>query len=257
MLCARCDLKLVMENSASYKIYFVNDSAAAIDFGNVIDKGINAKAIALFNYLTQHPIEGMIEAIPAYSSVSVHFDIPALRKKISSHKKTYEWIENKLNQVMLNEFTGLETIPDLIRIPVCYGDEFAIDLPWIGQQKNLTREEIVYLHSSRQYRVYMLGFLPGFPYMGEVDERIFVRRKPEPQQISAGSVGIAGRQTGIYPVNSPGGWQIIGRTPLKMFNKDNIDPCLLKAGDAVEFYSITGEEFDYIQENTPLREERG
>src|SRR4030095_6377120 len=102
-----------MENSAPYKICFVNESAASIDFGNVIDKEINAKAIALFNYLTQHPIEGMIEAIPAYSSVSVYFDIPSLRKKIASHKKTYEWIQNKLNQVMLNEFTGFKTIPDL------------------------------------------------------------------------------------------------------------------------------------------------
>ena len=238
-----------MENSASYKIYFVNDSAAAIDFGNVIDKDINAKAIALFNYLTQHPIEGMIEAIPAYSSVSVYFDIPALRKKISSHKNAYEWIQDKLNQVMLNEFTGLETIPDLIRIPVCYDDEFANDLPWMAEQKNLTREEIVHLHSSRQYRVYMLGFLPGFPYMGEVDKRIVVPRKPEPQAILAGSVGIAGKQTGIYPLNSPGGWQIIGRTPLKMFNKNNIEPCLLKAGDAVEFYSITIDEFNYMLKN--------
>jgi len=244
-----------METSASYKISFVNDSAAAIDFGNVIDKEINAKAIALFNYLTQHPIEGMIEAIPAYSSVSVYFDIPALRKKISSHKKVYEWIQNKLNEVMLNEFTGPETIPDLVRIPVCYDDEFANDLRWIAEQKKLTREEIVDLHCSRQYRVYMLGFLPGFPYMGEVDEKILVRRKPEPQAILAGSVGIAGKQTGIYPLNSPGGWQIIGRTPLKMFNKDNIEPCLLKAGDAIEFYSITIDEFNYMLKNpSPARE---
>jgi len=157
---------------------------------------------------------------------------------------------------MLTEFAGLQTIPDLIRIPVCYDNEFAIDLPWIAEQKSLTREEIIRLHSSRQYHVYMLGFLPGFSYMGEVDEKIIVRRKPEPQQILAGSVGIAGKQTGIYPLNSPGGWQIIGRTPLKMFNKDNIEPCLLKAGDAVEFYSITSEEFDYIQKNSPLLQER-
>jgi inhibitor of KinA len=236
-----------MENSALYKIYFINDSAAAIDFGNVIDKKINAKAIALFNHLTQHPIEGMIEAIPAYSSVSVYFDIPALRKKISPHKKAYEWIQNKLNQVMLNELPGVEIIPDLIRIPVCYDDEFGIDLHWIAKQKNLDREEIVRLHSSGQYRVYMLGFLPGFAYMGEVDERIVVPRKPEPQPVLAGSVGIAGKQTGIYPLNSPGGWQIIGRTPLKMFDKNKVEQCLLKAGDSVEFYSITKDEFENYQ----------
>jgi len=239
-----------MENPASYKIYFVNDSAASIDFGNVIDKEINAKAIAIFNYLTQHPIEGMIEAVPAYSSVSVYFDIAALRKKIPSHKKTYEWIINKLNQVMVHDFNGFASTPGLVRIPVCYDSGFAIDLPWIGEQKNLTREEIISLHGSRQYRVYMLGFLPGFSYMGEVDERIVVPRKREPQPIYAGSVGIAGKQTGIYPLNSPGGWQIIGRTPLKMFDKNNLEaPCLLKAGDAVEFYSITIDEFNNIQKN--------
>jgi inhibitor of KinA len=236
-----------METPASYKIYFVSDFAASIDFGNVIDKEINAKAIALFNYLTQHPIEEMIEAIPAYSSVSVYFDIPSLRKKIASHKKTYEWIQNKLNQVMLNEFAGFKTIPDLVRIPVCYDEEFAIDLAWIAQQKNLGPEEIIRLHNSRQYHVYMLGFLPGFSYMGEVDERIAVPRKPEPQPILAGSVGIASKQTGIYPLNSPGGWQIIGRTPLKMFDKAKPEPCLLKAGDSVEFYSITIDEFNNIQ----------
>ena len=124
-----------MENSASYKIHLINDSAAAIDFGNVMDKKINAKAIALFNYLTQHPIEGMIEAIPAYSSVAIYFDILVLRKKISPYKMVYEWIQNKLNQLMLTEFAGLQTIPDLIRIPVCYDNEFAIDLPWIAEQK--------------------------------------------------------------------------------------------------------------------------
>src|SRR4030095_15095963 len=236
-----------MENSASYKIHFINDSAVAIDFGNVIDREINAKAITLFNYLTQHPIEGMIEAIPAYSSVAIYFDIPLLRKKISSHKKVYEWIQNKLNQLMLTEFAGFQTIPDLIRIPVCYDNVFAIDLPWIAEQKGLTGEEIIHLHSSRQYHVYMLGFLPGFSYMGEVDQRIVVPRKPEPQSILAGSVGIAGKQTGIYPLNSPGGWQIIGRTPLKMFDQNKTEPCLLKAGDSVEFYSITKDEFENYQ----------
>lgn len=238
-----------MENSASYKIYFINDYTVSVDFGNVIDKEINAKAIAIFNYLTKHPIEGMIEAIPAYSSVSVYFDIAAIRRKISSHKKAAEWIQSKMNQVMVNEFDGFKTIPNLIRIPVCYDEPFAIDLAWIAEQKKLAPEEIIQLHHSRQYHVYMLGFLPGFSYMGEVDEKIVVPRKPEPQPISAGSVGIAGKQTGIYPLNSPGGWQIIGRTPLKMFDKNKAEPCLLKAGDSVEFYRITKDEFDHMQKN--------
>jgi len=236
-----------MENSASYKIYFINDYAASIDFGNVKDKEINAKAIAVFNYLSRQPIEGMIEAIPAYSSVSVYFDITALRRKISSHKKIYEWIRDKLSQVMLNEFEGFKIMPGVMRIPVCYDDGFAIDLPWVSEQKKLSCEEIIRLHHSRQYHVYMLGFLPGFSYMGEVDEKIIVPRKPEPQPISAGSVGIAGKQTGVYPLNSPGGWQIIGRTPLKMFDKNKAELCLLKAGDTVEYYPITRDEFENYQ----------
>jgi len=237
-----------MENPVSYKIYFINECTVSVDFGNVIDKEINAKAIAIFNYLTKHPIEGMIEAIPAYSSVSVYFDIAAIRRKISSHKAN-EWIQSKMNQVMLNEFHEFETIPDLIRIPVCYDEQFAIDLAWIAEQKKLAPEEIIRLHHSRPYHVYMLGFLPGFSYMGEVDERIVVPRKPEPQSISAGSVGIAGKQTGIYPLNSPGGWRIIGRTPLKMFDRNEAQPCLLKAGDSVEYYPITSDEFYYMQKN--------
>ncbi|HET9823979.1 MAG TPA: carboxyltransferase domain-containing protein, partial [Chitinophagaceae bacterium] len=114
----------------------------------------------------------------------------------------------------------------------------------LAGEKNISVEDIIRLHISRQYRVYMLGFLPGFAYMAEVEDSIAVPRKPQPQPILAGSVGIAGKQTGVYPLNSPGGWQIIGRTPLKMFEKDQATPCLLKAGDYVEFYSITKDEFE-------------
>jgi inhibitor of KinA len=236
-----------MENSVLYKIYFINDYTASIDFGNVIDREVNAKAIAIFNYLTKHPFAGMIEAIPAYSSVAVYFDLPLIHKKISSREKAYEWIQNKLTQVMQNEFDSYKTTSNLIRIPVCYDERFAIDLQWIAEQKKIAPEEIIRLHHSRRYHVYMLGFLPGFSYMGEVDETIVVPRKPEPQPISAGSVGIAGKQTGVYPLNSPGGWRIIGRTPQKLFDKNRAEPCLLKAGDSVEYYPITKDEFENYQ----------
>ena len=233
-----------MKDNGSYKIFFISDSAATIDFGNIINEQVNTNVITLFNYLLQHPPEGMIEAIPAYSSLSVYFDFNRLRKKIPPQKKVYEWIENELHKLMHHDFINVPTEKNLIRIPVCYEDEFAIDLRSIVQQKDILPQEIISLHSSKQYRVYMLGFLPGFAYMGEVDEKIAVPRKKEPQPILAGSVGIAGKQTGIYPFNSPGGWQIIGRTPLKMFEQKKIEPCLLKAGDYVEFYSITKDEFE-------------
>ena len=233
-----------MKDNWSYKIFLISDSAATIDFGNIINEQINTNVITLFNYLLQHPLEGMIEIIPAYSSLSVYFDFNLLRKKIPPQKKVYKWIENELNKLMHHDFINVPTEKNLIHIPVCYEDEFAIDLQSIVHQKGISPQEIISLHSSKQYRVYMLGFLPGFAYMGEVDEKIAVPRKKEPQPILAGSVGIAGKQTGIYPLNSPGGWQIIGRTPLKMFEQNKIEPCLLKAGDYVEFYSITKDEFE-------------
>ena len=235
-----------MADSFSYKIYFIGDSAATIDFGNVIAEEINKKVIALFSYLSQHPLEGMIEAIPAYSSVTIYYDVGWLRKKISVQQKVYEWIRNELQKLMLKDLAYFRTSTNLVRIPVCY-EEFGIDLQFIAEQKNISPEEIIRLHTSKQYRVYMLGFLPGFSYMGEVEDQIAIPRKTQPQAIVAGSVGIAGKQTGIYPLNSPGGWQIIGRTPLKMFNKDKDEPCLLKAGDQVEFYSITKDEFENYQ----------
>ena len=236
-----------MEGIPSYKIFFIGDSVATIDFGNIINEEINKKAIAIFHYLSEHPLAGMVEALPAYSSVTIYFDVPLLRKKISPQKKASEWTTTELHKLMLSDFATEDAEKSLVRIPVCYEKQFANDLQWIADQKNVSTEQVIRLHNSKQYRVYMLGFLPGFAYMGEVDEQIAVPRKPQPQPIWAGSVGIAGRQTGLYPLNSPGGWQIIGRTPLRMFDKDRDELCLIKAGDYVEFYSITEDEFENYQ----------
>ena len=231
-----------MDRGLSYKIFFISEFAATIDFGNVIDEEINKRIIALFDQFCHFPPEGMIEAIPAYSSLTIYFDLPSLRKKLSPHQRLDEWIIEELHRQMRDDVKWFIEEKNIVRIPVCYENEFAIDLMWMSTEKNVPVEEIIHLHHSKQYRVYMLGFLPGFAYMAEVDEIIAIPRKPQPQIISAGSVGIAGRQTGIYPFNSPGGWQIIGRTPVKMF--DNNKLCLLKAGDYVEFYPITRNEFE-------------
>ena len=233
-----------MESDKPYKIFFVGECAATIDFGNVIDEKINGKVISLFNYLCQYPMPGMIEAVPAYSSITIYFDFSFLRKRIPAEQKVYEYISSELQQLMRNDLAESNYEKNLVRIPVCYDKEFALDLEWMTEQKNIPSEEIIHLHCSKQYRVYMIGFLPGFAYMGQVDEQIVISRKKQPQPIFAGSVGIAGRQTGIYPLNSPGGWQIIGRTPLKMFNKNKEQLCFLKAGDYVEFYPITKDEFE-------------
>jgi len=236
-----------MGHDTSYKIFFISDSAATVDFGNVIDEEKNRRSIALFKHLTKYPLDGMIEAIPAYSSVTIYYDVPRLRKKLPQQRKVYDWLENELHKLMRLDFSDIEPKANIVRIPVCYGNEFGPDLKWMAGKKNIPPEEIVRVHASKQYRVYMLGFLPGFAYMGELDDQIAIPRKQQPQPVLAGSVGIAGRQTGVYPLNSPGGWQIIGRTPAKIFDKNTEELCLLRAGDYVEFIAITKDEFENYQ----------
>ena len=146
---------------------------------------------------------------------------------------------------LMEEDMEISSLPSRkIKIPVCYAEKYALDINEISKEKKLPVDEIIRLHTAKKYRVYMIGFLPGFAYMGEVDEQIAIPRKAQPRtKVEAGSVGIAGMQTGIYPLNSPGGWQIIGKTPVKLFNKEKDDPVLLQPGDEIEFYSITKDEF--------------
>jgi len=131
-----------------------------------------------------------------------------------------------------------------IKIPVCYAEKYGLDLNEISKQKKISISEIIQLHTAKKYRIYMIGFLPGFAYMGEVDKQIAITRKAQPRiNVEGGSVGIAGMQTGIYPLDSPGGWQIIGKTPLKLFDKEKDHTVLLQPGDEIEFYPITEDEF--------------
>jgi inhibitor of KinA len=144
----------------------------------------------------------------------------------------------------LDSLPQLTAQSSLVKIPVCYDNEFAPDLQRMAQSKNISADEIVRIHIADTYRVYMLGFLPGFAYLGRLDKKIAMPRKSHPAPVAAGSIGIAGNQTGIYPLASPGGWQIIGRTPLQLFDADRTEPTLLKAGDTVQFYSISKHEFE-------------
>jgi inhibitor of KinA len=232
-----------MNLEPAYRIYSLGDSAITIDFGNVIDESINKKVLALFQRLQKHPLPGMIEAVPAYSSLSVFYDVIKLRKNISPNITVREWMQEMVNKFMQQNIESELESSVVMKIPVCYDEEFGIDLRQIAEEKKLSREEIIRLHCGKQYRVFMLGFLPGFPYMGEVDEKIAMPRKSQPRPVVAGNVAIAGRQTGIYPLASPGGWSVIGRTPLKLFDSQKEKPTLLNAGDTVEFYAISKEKF--------------
>lgn len=228
-----------------YRILPLGDGALTIDFGNCIDEAVNVNVINQFNKFLQDPFPGMTEAVPAYSSMTVYYDTFKLRKIVPTSFTVFEWVKTRTEQLLLQPFGNTEVESRLVRIPVCYDIAMGPDLPALCASKELHAHEVIGLHTSKQYRVYMLGFLPGFAYMGQTDERIAMPRKPQPQSITQGSVGIAGRQTGIYPFNSPGGWHIIGKTPVKLFKgTDNTSSTLFRAGDMVEFYAITKDEFD-------------
>lgn len=228
----------------SYRIFPLGDAAITVDFGNCIRESVNNEVIARLNQLQKEPLPGMIEAVPAYSSLTIYYDVLMLRKKIPLSLTVYGWMKEQIENILQQQVKLAEEKKRIIHIPVCYDEEFAIDIEQLAAAKNISPEDVVEIHTSKEYRVYMLGFLPGFAYMGELDERIAMPRKPQPVKIVAGSVGIAGRQTGIYPLASPGGWQIIGRTPLRLFNGSSDEPTLLRAGDLVQFYSISKDEFE-------------
>lgn len=230
-------------NEQSHTIFPLGDSALIIDFGNVIDEATNNKVLALADAINKASIHGVIDVVPCYSSLAIHYDIISVLEH-GRGKPSFTTIKEKLESLLLlsqeeftNEFRNM-------RIPVCYAKKYGWDLDEIAAQTKLPVEEVITIHTSGRYKVYMIGFLPAFAYMGEVDERIAMPRRSEPRlKIEAGCVGIAGKQTGVYPLTSPGGWQIIGRTPVKLFDKNKAEPALLKAGDIVEFFSISEDEF--------------
>lgn len=231
---------------ASYQISPLGDSAILIDFGNKIDESINRKVIARTKQL-KDGLADVREVVPSYSSISVYFDLAVVKKKLPKDKLVFDHLKEKIEQLLLQPLQTKEKEERIITIPVCYEPEFATDIEEVALKNNITPEGVITLHLSKIYRVYMLGFLPGFSYLGEVDERIAIPRKMQPVPVAAGAVGIAGKQTGIYPSASPGGWQIIGRTPVKLFDSNTDELTLLKAGDSVQFFSITKNEFYEMQ----------
>ncbi len=228
-----------------YTIFPLGDSAITVDFGNSIDIHLNTKVMNLYQTIRQEQWFGVKDLVPAYSSLTIYYDVVAIKSQTRG-STAFGVMKNKL-QRLLSQPTSVEPLQARkLSIPVCYAPAYAADAAIMEKQTGLPFEEIIHVHTSRIYHVYMIGFLPGFPYMGEVDSRIAVPRKREPRlRTEAGSVGIAGLQTGIYPLASPGGWQIIGRTPVKLFDKEQEYPALFRAGDEVSFYSIEAHEFDH------------
>ncbi len=240
-----------MNSNLSYRIFSLGDAAITIEFGTAINSAINNEVVARFHQLKQELFRGMIEIIPAYTTLTVCYDINKVKKEYPSGNTVFETVKKIIEKKLEQPVQPIDVAERIVKIPVCYDEEFAVDIQALAAAKKISVEEVINIHTSKNYKVYMLGFLPGFAYMGEVDERITMPRKIQPMPIAEGSVGIAGVQTGIYPFASQGGWQIIGRTPLKLFNAGKDEPVLLRAGDTVQFYSISKEDFSQ-QENLSL-----
>jgi len=230
-----------------YAIFPLGDRGLVIDFGNRIEEAVNKKVLQLYNHLKVRSHHWIMDFVPAYSSLTIYYDVYGVCQKKAEGKTAFETMADIVEDLINGEGPTLEKQARLIEVPVCYSEKFAVDIEYISRQKNIHVEEIIHLHTSRTYRVFMIGFLPGFAYMGQVDERIAIPRKQQPQNVVAGAIGIAGSQTGIYPLDSPGGWQIIGQTPMKLFNKNKSRPVLLEPVDEIKFYSITEDEFENYQ----------
>jgi inhibitor of KinA len=229
-------------------IFQLGEQAVSFEFnGDTVDSMRHEILMRMKDWIEQNPFDGLLDIIPSYRSISVRFD--AFKLLSAGHKKASTFVESFLRMAYDYALKNPGTRTSrMINVPVCYDSKFGPDIDFICEQNHLSREHLIHLHTSTTYNVYAIGFLPGFPYLGFVEHQLEVPRKSKPRSlVPAGSVGIAGKQTGIYPLNSPGGWQIIGRTPLKLFNSFNQPPVLIETGDRVSFYQVDEAHFDEIQ----------
>lgn len=210
-----------------------------VDFGEAIDLQINGQVQALKETLLNRPFTGMKELVPTYRSLSVYFDplitdLPNLRKRLEKEIET---------PAQINAEGGTE-----IAIPVCYGGEFGPDMANVTSHTGLSEEEVIQRHSASNLYCYMVGFTPGFPYLGGMDPLLTTPRLPSPREvIPAGSVGIAGSQTGAYSIVSPGGWQLIGRTPVKLYDPEREPAVAIQDGMWVRFYAVSPQQYQAIE----------
>lgn len=217
----------------------MGDRSVLVELGDEISPLVNQKVRGLLVGLDHQKMDGILELVPGYRSLLVVFN--PLEIELESLKGK---IENAVGQLDSSRLAP----PRTIEIPVAYGDEYGPDLEWVAEFQKMTGEEVVQLHTEPLYRVYMIGFMPGFPYLGEVPDALVTPRRETPRtHVPQGSVAIAQKQTGIYPVESPGGWQIIGRTPVRLFDPEKKKPSLLQMGDQVKFYAISKEDMQKWQ----------
>ncbi|PID14398.1 kinase inhibitor [Sporosarcina sp. P34] len=237
-----------MSDQKSLDIKALGDSAIIIKLGEGIQPSVHQQVKNLSFLLDEYPFDGFIESVPAYNSLAVYYS-PYLVYQSTHGFQTdgtpLEKVIDYMNTLAIQMSDLPVTEGRLVEIPVLYGGEFGPDLQIVADTHTMSIEEVIEIHTTPEYLVYMIGFAPGFPFLGGLDERIATPRKLTPRtSIHPGSVGIAGKQTGVYPLETPGGWQIIGRTPTDLFVPDMSPPSLLQSGDKIKFYPITQEEYD-------------
>jgi len=221
---------------AAPKCLVSGDRALVVEYGDTIDEATNRRVRALAAALSGRQARGILEVVPTYRSLLIHYD--PLRLAPAELEAAALEADAHLGEVTLPE-------PRIIEIPTVYGGKYGPDLEAVAQETGLTADEVVRLHHGRDYLVYMMGFMAGFPYLGGLSPRIAVPRLASPRtKVPAGSVGIALEQTGIYPTESPGGWRLIGWTPVRIFDAEQDPPVLFEAGDYVRFVPVTGQQIE-------------
>ena len=222
------------------RIAAAGDSALVLDFPQRIDPEVNGRAIIIASELHSRWASLLRDVVVGYCTVTVYFD---------PLQVDAPWLESEMRTIAEAQGTGPIGSPGrLVEVPVCYDREFAADLEDVAAFARCSADEVVLLHVVPQYRVYMVGFVPGFTYLGAVNTRIAAPRRATPRAaVPAGSVAIAGGQTGIYPSDTPGGWNIIGRTPVKVYEPSRQDPFLLHTGDSVSFFRISRDDFERLR----------
>lgn len=223
-----------------FQISAFGDQGMRIQFGNHISIKINQMIRSFAILLQRENIKGVREWIPSYTALTILYD---------PYLITYKELKEKILVLQDHVFSSDVPAAHVIHIPTCYGGEYGPDLSYVARYNGFDERKVIDIHTSTKYLIYMMGFTAGFPYLGGMSPKIATPRQPVPRaRILAGSVGIAGEQTGIYPLETPGGWQIIGRTPLKLYNPLNPSPILLEAGNYIQFIPITEEQFINIEQ---------